>query len=178
MASVGYPSSMRTTWFLVLTLSLSACGGGGGGGAAVPPVAAAARLLAEAIEIGPAVTVADVTVSLAKQPEAAPALLEAHIELPPELSLPNQDRLTAAAPLVTLDGNFVDERFVVICGDASNQNAVALPNGELFRLRVTPTLPRKPGSYTITLRNLRAATSDGSNVPLESETVSVSVTIL
>lgn len=144
----------------------------------MPPVASAASLLVAPIEIGAAVTVADITVVLAKRPEPAPALLEAHIELPPELSLPTQDRLAPATPLVTLDGNFVDNLFVVMCGDATNQNAVILPNGELFRLRVTPTLPRQPGSYSITFRNLRAATSDGNNVPLESETVAVAVTIL
>ena len=168
---------MRTTWLLALTVSLGACSGGGGGGSPSTPVATAASVLAEPIEIGPSVTVAAVTVSLTKRPEPAPVLLEAHIELPAALSLPTQDRLTPATPLITLDGDFVDNHFVVLCGDASNPNATILPNGDLFRLNVIPTPPRTPGTYTITLRNLRAATSNGNSVPLESETVSVAVTI-
>ena len=170
---------MRTIWLLVLICSSHACGGGGGGGGGdpAPPATPTASILAAPIEIGPAMSAAEITLSLAKRPEPAPVLLEAHIELPPELSLPAQDRLSPAAPLVTLDGNFVEDLFVVLCGDGTNQNAAPLPNGDLFRLRVTPTQPRTPGDYTITFRSMRAATSGGEAVPLESETLTVGVTV-
>lgn len=122
-------------------------------------------------------TAADVTVTLAQRPEPAPALVQAKVSLPPELRFPQQDRLTSATTLVTLEGNLVGPDFVVVCGDASNQNASPLPSGPLFRVRVAPSSPRVPGTYNVTLSELKAATQDGQDVPLLAETVTVAVTV-
>jgi len=168
---------MRMSWILALMSTLAACGGGGGGGGTTPPVTTSASLMAKAVEIPPAADGADITLSLTRGPDPAPVLLEAQIVLPAQLSLPADDRLTPATPLITLDGNFVDDAFVVVAGDATNQDAQPLPNGDLFRLRVTPTEPRTAGTYSVTIRDLRAATLEGDAVPLESETLSVDVTI-
>jgi len=174
LAVLGYSWAMRM--ISMLPLILAACGGGGG--SAVPPATApSARLEAQPIEIGTTMTVADVTVALAQRPEPAPALLQARVTLPPELTLPAQDRLAPATPLVTLEGNLVGGDFLIVCGDASNQNAAPLPNGALFRLRVAPSVPRTPGTYTLTLRDLKAATIEGDDVPLVADAVTVAVTI-
>lgn len=160
----------------MLPLILVACGGGGGS-AATPAAAPSARLEAQPVEMGATMTVADITVALAQRPEPAPTLLEARVTLPPELTFPAQDRLVAATPLVTLEGNLVDNEFIIVCGDASNANATPLPNGSLFRLRVAPSTPRTPGTYTVTLRDLKVASSAGDSVPLAAEAITVAVTI-
>jgi hypothetical protein len=107
--------------------------------------------------------------------------------LPPELSLPATERLAPATPVVTLDGDFTNSEltnsgftnseFTILCGDASNQDAQPLPVGPLFQIRLMPTSPRQPGTYIVTLKNVRAATSSGSDVPLALTTLTATVTI-
>tara|TARA_R110002072_G_scaffold100429_2_gene221106 strand:- start:38024 stop:38515 length:492 start_codon:yes stop_codon:yes gene_type:complete len=162
---------------LLVTIGLVACGGGGGGGATVPPGASAANLQLQPVTILAGQTIADLTVSLERRSEPGPALLQGMLSLPPELSLPATERLAPATPMVTLDGNFVGSEFAVLCGDASNQVAEPLPEGDLFRLRLMPTPPRRPGSYTVTFHDVRAATSAGGNVPLAVTTLTATVVI-
>lgn len=168
---------MRSSWFVLAALGLAACGGGGGGGDPVPPVAVNAIIQVAPLEIAAGSGAADLTVALTEGGSPAPALLEAHLELPPELRLPAQDRLLSASNTVMLDGNLVDGRFVVLCGDNKNVDALPLASGPLFSVRLEPTPPRRPGTYTVTVRNLRAASSGGDNVPLAADTLTVAVTI-
>ncbi|MEO6595678.1 MAG: hypothetical protein ABIP94_13070 [Planctomycetota bacterium] len=160
---------------LLAFLLVSACGGGGGG--PTPPIAAPARLAATDLDLGPATTSAELLVSLATTTVPAPVLLEVAVELPPALTMTANERLLAVAPVATLDGDFVSGRFVVICGDAQNPVAQPLQPGPLFRLRLATAVPRQPGTYTILLRNLRAAASDGSASAAQTEPTSVKVTI-
>lgn len=161
---------------MLLTFGLVACGGGGGGTTA-PPVVITANVQLQPVTIGAGQTVVDLTVSLAQRTEPGPALLQATLVLPPELSLPATERLAPAAPMVTLDGDFTANEFTVLCGDASNQEAQPLPVGPLFQMRLMPTSPRQPGTYTVTLKNVRAATSSGDDVPLALTTLTATVTI-
>lgn len=161
---------------MLLTFGLVACGGGGGG-ASVPPVATTANVELQPVTIGAGQTVVDLTVSLAQRSEPGPALLQATLVLPPELSLPATERLAPATPMVTLDGDFTNNEFTVLCGDASNEEAQPLPVGPLFQMRLMPTSPRQPGTYIVTLKNVRAATSSGSDVPLALTTLTATVTI-
>lgn len=161
-------------WALSLAATLAACGGGGGA-AAVAPVQTEVRLEASALTITGAS--GELLVSLAQDVRTAPALLQVAIELPPQLQLPVDDRLSAARPLTTLDGDVVDAAFVVMCGDASNSAAEALDAGPLFRLRLLPTQPRTPGTYQVQLREVRAATSDGEAVAARSVPITVPVTL-
>ena len=166
---------LRRSWCVVL-MALPACGGGGGGGVVVP-VATLAKLAADNVEIGPAAATADVLVRLASAPTLGPCLLEVKIELPPQLTLPTNDRLLGAVPLPMLDGDFVEDRFVVVCGDASNPNAAPLAVGPLFRLRIAPTSPRQPGIWRVHLHDLRGATRDGVAVPVEASPTVVDVIV-
>jgi len=156
-------------------LLLAACGGGGGGTPVLP--SEPTRLLASDLDLGPAVTQGDLLVRLSTVPEPAPVLLQVAIELPPQLTLPVSDRLLAARPLPTLDGDFVGGRFVVVCGDAQNENAAPLLTGDLFRLRLQPTSPRQPGTYTVRLQQVRAASRSGEEVAAEPSVVSATVVI-
>ncbi|HEX5051440.1 MAG TPA: hypothetical protein VFZ65_06680 [Planctomycetota bacterium] len=161
---------------LLALLLVPACGGSSGGGA-TPPAAAPARLTAADLDLGPATTSADLVVGLATTTEPAPVLLQFAVELPSALSVAPTDRLQAAVPLATLDGDFKDGRFVVLCGDGQNANASALQVGPLLRLRLVTATPRQPGTYTILLRDLRAATNDGGASAATTEPTSVQVTI-
>ncbi|MGB3965094.1 MAG: hypothetical protein WBO45_00070, partial [Planctomycetota bacterium] len=151
--------------------------GGGGGTVTPPPASGNARLAADAVEIGSAATVADVTVQLASAPAEGACLLQVAVELPPELTLPANDRLQAAQPLPTLDGDFAAGRFVVLCGDAQNVAAANLALGPLFRLRLTPASPRQPGTYTVRFVGLKASTRDGTAVPADTNPTVVSVIV-
>lgn len=166
---------MRMTCRVLVLLLLSACGGGGGG----PPVQPTepTRLLASDLELGPTVTQGDLVVRLSTAPEPAPVLLQVAIELPPQLTLPTNERLLAARPLPTLEGDFRGGRFVVMCGDAANENAASLLPGDLFRLRLQPTLPRQPGIYTVRLQQVRAASRDGVEVAAEPTVVAATVIV-
>jgi hypothetical protein len=159
-----------------MMLSLAACGGGGGGGGQVVPVAPT-RLLASDLDLGPSVAQGDLVVRLTAAPDPAPVLLQVAIELPPQLTLPANDRLVAVAPLSDLDGDFTGGRFVVLCGDAKNQNAPPLAVGDLFRLRLQPSLPRQPGTYTVRLRQVRAASRAGEELATETEPVTATVIV-
>jgi hypothetical protein len=161
---------------LTIWLCVAACGGGGGGGAVLP--SAPTRLLATDLELGPTVNQGDVVVRLSSVPDPAPVLLQVAIEIPPQLALPSGgERLLAASPLVDLDGDFVGGRFVVMCGDARNANATPLAVGDLFRLRLQPSLPRQPGTYTVRLRQVLASSRDGAAVAAETDTISAVVTV-
>ena len=172
---------MRSVTPILLTLSFVACGGGGGGGGGgeppTPPATPTAVIAATAVVMAPSQTIADLTVSLLQSPTSAPVLLEAHVDLPPQLTLPIASRLAAAVPLANLDGDFVQDSFVILCGDNANPNAQQLPVGPLFHLRISPSEPRLPGTYTVTLHSLLAATSEGEAVPLASESIAVTVSI-
>ncbi|MGC3970440.1 MAG: hypothetical protein QM775_24825 [Pirellulales bacterium] len=158
-------------------LVFAACGGGGGAVAPLP-VSTAARLAAENVEIAPAATSADVVVRLAAVPAEAPRLLQVAVELPPGLVLPPSDRLQAIAAVSQLDGDFVGERFVIVCGDAQNPAAAPLAAGPLFRLRVAPTTPRAPGSYQLRFTDLRAASRDGQvPVPVAASPTEITVVV-
>ena len=169
---------------MLLTLSLVACGGGGGGGGGVtpPPISTAANVQLQPVTIGAGQSIVDLTVSLATRTEPGPALLQGTLVLPPELRLPTSDRLAPATAMVTLDGDFTNasitnNEFKVICGDATNPQAQDLPLGALFHVRLMPMAPRQPGTYTVTFNDLRAASSDGSNVPLALTSLTATVTI-
>jgi len=154
-------------------LLLSACGGGGGSPSAVStPI----RLSAAALEVAPTATSAELVVQLSEAPAPAPVLIEVAIELPPGLVL-TEDPLQAAQPAPTLDGGLVDGRYRVVCGDARNKSALPLQVGPLFRMRVTTAVPRQVGTYSITLRNLRAAQSNGEAVAVDPNPTVVSVTV-
>ena len=161
-----------------LTLALAACGGGGGGGEPTVQPAAPLRLAVDDAEIGAGtdqgeilvrlVSIVDGRTGLAEAerqqplvPSVAPTLLEVAVELPSALALPASDRLVPATAVANLDGDFVGSLFVVLCGDAQNDNAAALQPGALFRLRVQPALPRQPGTYTVRFVDLRGASRDG-----------------
>ena len=160
---------------LIGVAGAAACGGSSGG--TVTPSAQPARLTAAAVEIPANAQTAPLLVSLAGEAQPGPALVEVAVELPPQLTLPADDRLQPARPLVTLDGDFVGNRFVVLCGDGENLAAAALADGPLFRLRLQATSPRQPGDYTVTLRNLRAATAAGDEVEAVGAALVVPVTI-
>ena len=83
---------------LPTTLLLAACGGGGGGGP-VPPVTSPVRLEADALDLAPLVTTAELAVRLAGDPEKPPVALQVAVELPPALLLAPNDRLAAATQL-------------------------------------------------------------------------------
>jgi len=167
---------LRSPSLLVL-LVVAACGGGGGGTAPTPPSSGPARLGANAIEIPAAASSAEVQVQLTVDSTPAPVLLELAVELPSGLTLPASDRLAASTALVTLDGDFVNQRFVVLCGDAQNKTAAPLASGPLFRLRVVPSTPRVPGTYTLRLLPRRAATQDGEAVAFDSTPTTVDVIV-
>lgn len=167
---------LRASPFVVPLLCLSACGGGGGGGT-VAPVAVPVRLDAAPLDLGPAVTATELLVRLADDTTEAPALLQVAVELPPALALPASDRLVAATPVPNLDGEPRDGRFVVLCGDARNPDAAALPKGPLFRLRLVTATPRQPGTYELRLVDLEAAAADGRRLPVHTEATVVPVTI-
>lgn len=162
---------------VTLLSCLTACGGGGGGGTVTPPSAAPTRLASSTIEIGPTATSAELAVQLVEAPPPGPALLQVAVELPPQITLPVDERLRAARPLTTLDGDFVDGRFVVVCGDAEQPAAAALTPGPLFRLRLQPSQPRQQGSYTVALRELRVASAAGGTVAAATEPVLVTVIV-
>ena len=82
-----------------------------------------------------------------------------------------------AVPLVTLDGDVVDGRFKVICGDGQNPIANLLPRGPLFRLQLVTTEPRQQGSHTIRLNSLRAVASDGTPIAAETNPTEVVVIV-
>lgn len=119
------------------------------------------RIAAEAIEIGPGQSQGELLVRLVGTPAQGPALLEVAVELPSGLVLPAANRLAAATALPTLDGDFVANRYVVLCGDAENSDAAILQPGDLFRLRVQPASPRTAGSYTVRFVSLRGASRNG-----------------
>lgn len=173
---------MRSSRTLVLALGLLplgllACGGGGGGGG-TPPVGTTAAVQLAPVTIGSGQTIVDLTVSLDQSTEPGPALLQGTLLLPPELTLPASERLAPAAPMVTLDGDFSsNNEFTVLCGDANNRDALPLADGPLFHIRIAPTTPRQPGTYTVSLQNVRAATSAGQDVPLAQSTLTATVTI-
>lgn len=167
-------SSLRA---LTVLMALTACGGGAGGGSVSPPTTAPTSLASSAIEIGPTAASAELAVQLVASPAPGTALLQVAVELPPQLTLPVDDRLIAARPLTTLDGDFVDGRFVVLCGDAETPGAAPLTPGPLFRLLLQPSQPRQPGTYTVTLRALRAASAAGDALAAATEPVAVRVTV-
>ncbi len=165
---------MRSALLPVLLLC-AACGGGGGS-SEVTPSTAPARLAADDLDLGPATTTAELVVRLADAP-TLPALLEVAIELPNALTLPADHRLLPAVAVPTLDGDFKDGRFVVVCGDAENPVANLLQRGPLFRLQLVTSTPRQPGTYTIRLHDLRAVASDGKDIEVEGNPTSVNVTV-
>ena len=135
-----------------------------------------ARLTAVDLEIPAAATGAELEVRLAAVPRPA-ALLAIEIELPNGLSLPPSDRLVPSTPLVTLDGDWQNQRFVVLCGDAQNVAAAPLPIGPLFRLRLLANTPRTPGTYPVRLLARRASTSGGENVTVDTSPTTVNVIV-
>lgn len=157
--------------------ALTACGGGGGGGGVAPPVVTSSQLDVAPVTIPAGATTAELTVGLRAPHDQAPALLQVEVELPPGLTLPASDRLQAVAAVPTLDGDFANGRFVVLCGDASNQTAAPLTSGPLFRLRLETTLPRQTGTHTVHLRRLLAATSAGETSPVDSAPLAVDVVV-
>lgn len=160
------------------TLALAACGGGGGGGVSPPPVSTASRLTAAPVQFAAGATSAELSVGMVAATTDAPALLQVEVELPAALTLPATDRLHAVATMPNLDGDWKQGRFVVLCGDASNQDAAPLASGTLFRLRLEPTLPRQVGTHVVRLRELRAATAGGHSSPVDNTPVEVAVELL
>lgn len=172
---VGYPTQMRCAVPFAVLSVLAACGGGGGGGGA--PATTPTRLSAAALDLGPATTEAELAVQLAATPAQPPVLLEVAVELPAGLTLASGNPLVATQSTPTLDGGTVGGRYVVVCGDAKNKAATPLQPGPLFRVRVQTTTPRQTGTYSITLRNLRASNSDGSAAAVDPNPTIVSVTV-
>ncbi len=158
-----------------ILILLAACGGGGGG--PIAPVGAPARLSAADLDLPAGTSTVDLTVALAEVPQPAPGLLQVAIGLPAALAVATNDRLFQVQPVAYLDGDTVKDAFVVVCGDAHNTTAAPLQAGPLFRLRLVTTTPRQPGSYTITLRDLRAASSAGDELAVDGAVTNVSVTV-
>lgn len=167
---------LRSSSLLLLSV-VAACGGGGGGGTTTPPATGPVRVGAAAIEVPANANTADVLVDVTVDSTPAPVLLELAVEVPNGLSLPATQRLAAVAPLVTLDGDFVNQRFVVLCGDAQNVSAAPLASGPLFRLRIAPSTPRVPGTYTLKLLPRRAASQDGQAVAFDTTPTTVDVVV-
>ena len=161
----------------VLGALAAACGGGGGGGAAPPPVGATLRLEVAAAEIGAGAASGELLVRLGDTGAPAASLLEVALVLPPQLALPAVERLRPAVPLATLDGDGIGNRFVVLCGDAENADAASLVPGPLFWLRLVPSAPRQPGTFTVRLEGLRAATRTGETIATEPAPLDVAVTV-
>jgi hypothetical protein len=157
-------------------LLLTACGGGGGSGP-VAPLNTPLRLEADALDFAPAATTADLTVRLAGEPAQAPVVLQVAVELPPAMTLASGAKLTPARQLATLDGDIVDGRFLIVCGDAENVVAAPLGKGPLFRLRLATSTPRQPGTFAIRLVGLRASAAGGDVVTSETQPLSIPVTI-
>jgi len=145
---------------LPAVLLFSACGGGGGGGTSV---AAPVRLSVPDLDLGPATTSAELLVQFAQPPATGTALLQVAIELPPALTIAPGAPLQPGQPLATLKGEMVSGRYLVVCGDDRNREALPLRTGLLFSLRLATTTPRQVGTFQITLRDLLAARSDSSN---------------
>ncbi len=162
---------------LVPLLLASACGGGGGASETPAPIGSETRLSADTLEIGAAVVSVDLLVQLIDTPAVAPTLLQVAVELPPQLTLPPNDRLQAAQALATLDGDFVDGRFLVMCGDAQNAAGSTLGRGPLFRVRLQPASPRVPGTYTVRLHHLRASSRDGEALAVDANPAVVTVVV-
>jgi hypothetical protein len=167
---------LRARLACCLLAPFAACGGGGGG-SAPPALSGPARLAAGPAEIPLGATSVDVLVELANVPSPPPTLLQVAVEVPAGLALSPTNRLQAATELVTLDGDFVADRFVVLCGDARNAAAAPLNVGPLFRLRVTPAAPRVPGTYQLRLKELHAASRDG-QTPIAVETTPTFVDVV
>lgn len=138
---------------------LAACGGGGERAtpAASPEVV---RLVADPVTIGSAQYDVEVGVRLALPAGAAPALVAATIDVPPELTL-LAPGARPATPLADFEFAEAPAGLRVLAGDARNVAAAPLSAGPLFWLRVAPSLPRTPGTYRVALRDVAAATRDG-----------------
>jgi hypothetical protein len=159
----------------LLTCVLSACGGGGGGGPK-PPANVEARLDAPSLDLGPATTAAELAVALAFG-GAAPSLLEVAVELPPALVVAEGEPLLAAQPVHTLRGGSHDNHYRIVCGDAATRDGAPLAAGPLFRLRLATATPRQVGTFELVLRDLRAVASDGSAVAAATQPRVVTVTV-
>lgn len=169
---------LRVTTSLLAPVLLTACGGGGGGGSAPPPAGPGASLAAPAVRIASGSTRADLTVRLTSGATPAPVLLQAQVELPPQLRFADADRLRAATPFQTLEGNLVDDAtFAILCGDSANVGAATLPLDDLFRVGLEVKQPRQPGTYTVLLRDVRMASADATRVPTTASQLQVPVTI-
>lgn len=177
---MGYPSGQMTKTWCMLALFLTACGGGGGGGGGGPtpgPVGTSVRLTAAPVEIPVGATERELVVAIGEQAQLGAALLQVDVELPPQLSLPPKQRLRQIVPVATLDGDFVGQSFRVLCGDAANVNPQLLQATELFALRLQPSAPRQPGTYTVRLTSVRAASADGARVESDPNPVEVTVVV-
>ncbi len=158
-----------------LLLLVPACGGSGGG--TVTQVSVPVSLQADALDLGPATSEAELVVRLAGDVAETPVLLQVEVELPPALLLAATNRLLPAASLVTLDGEVHEGRLRVICGDAQNPTAAPLAKGPLFRVRLVAATPRQPGTYAVRLSGLLAATAAGTRVAVATEATVVTVTL-
>jgi hypothetical protein len=116
-------------------------------------------------------------VHFAQPPATAPALLQVAIELPPALTIAPGASLQPGQPLATLRGETVNGRYLVVCGDDRNREALPLQNGLLFSLRLATATPRQLGTFAITLRDLLAAKSDSSNADGDVNPVIATVTV-
>lgn len=154
---------------------LPACGGGSSG--PVAPVGTPLRLEADALDLGPATTTAELTVRLAGEPQLSPVALQVAVELPPALLLAAGSKLVPATPLATLDGDVIDGRFLIVCGDAQNVVAAQLAKGPLFRVRLATSTPRQTGTFQVQLTGLRASTAGGEPVAVEATPTVVQVVI-
>lgn len=154
---------------------LTACGGGGGGGGG-PPASLPVRLTAAPLTLASGASAGQLELALASTTDT-PVLVQFALVLPSALAVAATDALAPAQPLPTLDGERKDDRYVVVCGDARNRSAEPLRSGPLCTVQLQATSPRRPGTYTVLVRDLLAARSDGSAAPVETAPLAVRVAI-
>ncbi|MFK7743017.1 MAG: hypothetical protein AB8H80_22075 [Planctomycetota bacterium] len=173
-----YWAGSHWAWTALL-VSLGGCGGGGG---EEPPVlGVAGQIGASATSIPAGSSRTELTVALITRSRPDAVLLEARVELPPQLTLTTgPEQLVALTPLQTLRGNFADGAFRILCGDTVNPSTQAqpLPTTELFRIGLTATSPRTPGTYTVRLSDLRMASAAGEDAKVAQATLDIEIEIL
>jgi hypothetical protein len=165
---------MRPVAILLASCLVAACGSGRSDApaASVDTV----QLEADAARIGGAQYDVELGVRLRVPAGAKPALAAATIDLPPQLTA-LEPGLRAATALVDLQRGGTDRALRVLAGDARNVAAAPLRDGPLFWLRLAPTLPRTPGTYRVTLRDLQASTADGALLAAASAPTYVDVVV-
>jgi len=168
---------LRPSNAILIAFATTACGGSGGPGPT--PLANELRLTISDATLPATATTGDLTVSLAEHtPELAPALLQFDLAIdPPIVSVAAGSPLTAIQNIETLDGDFVEGGFRIICGYGESPDAQQLSSGALFRIALQASTPRVAGAATVTMTGLRVVDGQGEQVPLDSGPITAAITV-